>query len=472
VIEITRRLARQLRAVLRKAVPQGAGRLPRPPLALHANPDGLRVRAHQRDVAVEYRQPGTRPADTIALPSEALDDLEGAREAVVLLEKVGEGSVQARWEDDGLPQVRDYRVPDLANLPPFPEPPRKLAPMEPGFLDALHEATRTAAREGVRYGVQRLQLRGGRGEVVGTDGRQLLLQKVFAFPWKEDLLIPAAPVFGCTELPREEPVSVGRTETHVCVRVGPWTLHLAIDQDSRFPQVERAIPPLSGVVTTCRLSPDDARFLAKALPRLPGQGDDHAPVTVDLNGIVAVRARSEGQERMTELVLSRSEVTGPPVRFVSNRLYLARAAQLQFAELTVSKPTVPIVCRDERRTYVWVPLSPDTALPSHDAALRIFSDGKEAAAPPPQHERRDLPVTKPQTDGNGHGPTASRSSESARAETAPHGIGIGALIAEAQALKEALRDGYERASRLLVALKRHGKQTELLRSTLASLRQL
>ena len=81
-------------------------------------------------------------------------------------------------------------------------------------------------------------------------------------------------------------------------------------------------------------------------------------------------------------------------------------------------------------------------------------------------------MTKPQTDGNGHGPTASRSSESARAETAPHGIGIGALIAEAQALKEALRDGYERASRLLVALKRHGKQTELLRSTLASLRQL
>ena len=40
------------------------------------------------------------------------------------------------------------------------------------------------------------------------------------------------------------------------------------------------------------------------------------------------------------------------------------------------------------------------------------------------------------------------------------------------ALKEALRDGFERANRLLAALKRHGEQTELLRSTLASLRQL
>ena len=85
-------------------------------------------------------------------------------------------------------------------------------------------------------------------------------------------------------------------------------------------------------------------------------------------------------------------------------------------------------------------------------------------------------MTKPQTNGNGNGPatgpTAGRASEPAREETAPNGIGIGALIAEAQALKEVMRDGYERASRLLAALKRHGKQSELLRSTLASLRQL
>src|SRR5262249_56845916 len=121
---MTRRLARQLRAVLRKAVPQGAGRLPRPPLALHAGPEGLRVRAQQPEVAVEYQQPGPRPADTFALPGEALDDFEAAREAVVRLEKVGEGSIQAKWEDGGLAQVRDYRACDLAKLPPFPESPR------------------------------------------------------------------------------------------------------------------------------------------------------------------------------------------------------------------------------------------------------------------------------------------------------------------------------------------------------------
>src|SRR5262249_4325450 len=93
VIEMTRRLARQLRAVLRKAVPSGAGRVPRPPLVLHADREGLRVRAHQRDIAVEYQQPGSSPDETLALPGQVLDDLEGARDAVVRLEKISEGGV-------------------------------------------------------------------------------------------------------------------------------------------------------------------------------------------------------------------------------------------------------------------------------------------------------------------------------------------------------------------------------------------
>src|SRR5262249_31125321 len=163
-------------------------------------------------------------------------------------------------------------------------------------------------REGVRFAVQNLQLRGARGALVATDGRQLLVQEGFPFPWREDVLVPALGAFGCRELPQDAPVSVGKTDTHVCVEVRPWTFHLALTKAGRFPDVEHAIPARTGSVTTCRLSPEDAAFLAKALPRLPGRGDDHEPVTVDCNGRLAVRARAEGQERVTELVLSRSEV--------------------------------------------------------------------------------------------------------------------------------------------------------------------
>ena len=49
---------------------------------------------------------------------------------------------------------------------------------------------------------------------------------------------------------------------------------------------------------------------------------------------------------------------------------------------------------------------------------------------------------------------------------------LAALIAEAQSLKEYLHEGYARASRLAVALKRHRQQSRLVASTLASLRQL
>jgi hypothetical protein len=476
VIEMTRRQARQLRAVLRKAVPLGIGRVPRPPLVLQANSDGLRIRAHQLDVTVEYLQPGSRPLDTLALPGEFLDDIEGARDSVVTLEKIADDTVQAKWDDGGLPQVRDYRALDLANLPPFPQPLKKWLAMEPSFLAALHEASRTAATDGVRFAVQKLQLRGSKGEVIATDGRQLLIQGGFALPWKDALLVPATTVFGCSEFPRDTSVLLGATDSHVVVRVGPWTVYLTIDKESRFPQVDRVIPPLTGAATTCRLSPEDAAFLAKALPRLPGHADDHEPVTVDLNGQVLVRARDEEQQRITELVLNRSEVTGPPVQFVSNRCYLTRAVQLGLTTLQIVQPTVPIVCRDEARTYLWVPLDPTTAVAPAENSLRIFSDGKEAVVPLLPPDRRNSPVTRPPTNGHGNGsssePTASRTNEPARQETAANGIGIAALIAEAQALKDIMRDGYERANRLLVALKRHGKQSELLRSTLASLKQL
>jgi hypothetical protein len=191
---------------------------------------------------------------------------------------------------------------------------------------------------------------------------------------------------------------------------------------------------------------------------------------------VAVRAKGEGQERGTELVLSRSAVTGPPVRFACNRLYLARAAQLGFTELQVTGSTVPVVCRDERRSYTWVPLSPDAALPPGEDALRIASDGDASLVPQPPKERKRPFMTKGQTNGRDDGlptgPTPSRGSVPAREDGRPNSIGIGDLIAETQTLKEVLRDGYERASRLLAALKRYAKPSEVVRSALASLRQL
>jgi hypothetical protein len=78
LIEITRALARQLRAVLRKITPLYTGRGPRPAVALHASPDGLRLRAGYAQAVLEYRLAGPHPEATLAVPAEALDDCAGA----------------------------------------------------------------------------------------------------------------------------------------------------------------------------------------------------------------------------------------------------------------------------------------------------------------------------------------------------------------------------------------------------------
>src|SRR5262249_32609319 len=140
------------------------------------------------------------------------------------------------------PRVIDLEtvVPDTA--PEFPSLPKQFTPMPSGFIQALDEAVKTTARESVRFALARLQLRGKAGEVVATDGRQLLVHGGFAFPGSDTVLVPRVPAFGSRELAGEEQVAVGRTKSHVAVKLGPWTFLLAIDTQSRFPNVEAVIP--------------------------------------------------------------------------------------------------------------------------------------------------------------------------------------------------------------------------------------
>ena len=53
-----------------------------------------------------------------------------------------------------------------------------------------------------------------------------------------------------------------------------------------------------------------------------------------------------------------------------------------------------------------------------------------------------------------------------------NGCGIGALIAEAEALKGLLRDAYARTNQLLVCIRRHKKAGHAVQQAMQSLRQL
>ncbi len=260
MIEITRALARRLRAVFRKAIGSGGIRSARPPVIFQAGRDGLHVRVHDPDVAVEYYQTGDRSVERLTVPFDALQDFAGRADTAVALEPAGPENVQARWDDDGVPQVRDYPSADAPNQPSWPELPEPFAPVAPDFIKALDRAAQTAARESIRYALTRLQLRGESGEIVSSDSRQLLIQGGFAFPWKDDLLVPAVGVWGNGEL-ANHPGAIGKTATHVALRLGPWTFLLAIDTEGRFPRVEDILPKRTAKGTTWRLAPEETAFL-------------------------------------------------------------------------------------------------------------------------------------------------------------------------------------------------------------------
>jgi hypothetical protein len=194
-------------------------------------------------------------------------------------------------------------------------------------------------------------------------------------------------------------------------------------------------------------------------------------VTVDCNGQLAIRARAAEGGQSTELVLARSSYSGEPVCLSTNRGFLDRAVRLGFSEIHVSSPEAPVVCRDARRTYAWQPLSKDSALGPADVAVRIESTTAGSVVESAQAEKVSVPVKKPTHKATRETPVAV---ETDKSETTNGAVpsNISSLIDESVALHVALGEARTRTQRLIVGLRRHRRQSKLVSTTLASLRQL
>jgi hypothetical protein len=476
MITIERRQARRLRSLFRRSVLGIAHRGSIPPLVLRAELTQLRAQYRYGALALEHVQPGTyRPAEAIALPLDALADCESRDDSPVVLESIAPDRTIVRWEDRGIPQTREYQA---VAFDASPEPPTAFEPAAPGLLDALADASAIAAQEATRYALNCIQLKGAGREIVATDGRQLLIQGGYTFPFEADFLLRRSPIFACKALPHEEPLTIGATDTHVVLRTGPWTLFLEIQTDLRFPKVDSVLPDLRAATTQLQLDAEDARFLLPALDRLPGADDSNAPMTLDLNGQVAIRAKAPDQSGVTELVLARSQYTGAPVRLNTNRAFLARALRLGFSEIAITAAESPVVCRDRTRSYCWQPLSEESAIAPTDDVTRIESGPATRA---PAHQPGKTPKAKSlmneparkiaQSDGIGL-PVATGQTNGTSSTQGAGSSTLTALIEEAVVLHEVLGDARSRTQRLVAGLRRHKKQTRLMSSALVALKQL
>lgn len=484
MIAISRSLARQLRAVLRRCAGRNAGTFKRW-LVFQTDSTGLRVQLADTEVSAEFRQAGSYAAETVTLPLDALASFEGRGQDLVQLDADERGQPRARWDEGGVPQIKVYEPPDRNPPLAFPERPTTWTAQPADLWSALAEAAETASDDSVRFALTHLLLRGRTGQIVATDARQLLIQGGFTFPWQEDLLIPASKLFGQRSLVSEGPIDMGHSATHVSLCTGAWTFHFTIDKVGRYPQFEQIVPAAASLRSHARLDADDAAFLRKTLPHLPGD-EAWEGVTVDLNGKVCIRARNSAQPRVTEVALVRSTADGEPLRFCVHRKFLARALELGFTQIDANKADAPFVCADERKTFIVMPFDAHAVLPPSDDVFRIesatpatpsASPSTAPLAPPPNGEKAAIgapqsePTPTPTANGsaNGHRVVNRLRNSTAAKKNGTHAE---ALIDEVNALKGVLRDAFGRANQILATIRRQKKESRLLKSTLQSLRQL
>ena len=212
---------------------------------LRADRNGLRVRLHNAEVLAEFQQAGSYAPETVTVPLEALADFEGRGNGIVI---AGEHRPwQACRRAGTMPACRRCMTtthPPAADMAAVPDRAGQPANRGPDLWKALADASASTARETVRYALQKIQLRGRSGEVVGTDGRQLLIQSGFRFPFTRRCADPQQHALRLQGAGRQRGrIAVGADQRVRHAPGGAWTFFLPIDKQGSLPRVEEIIPP-------------------------------------------------------------------------------------------------------------------------------------------------------------------------------------------------------------------------------------
>ncbi len=468
MIVMSRAVARAVRSLARKCLPGGRPRGPAPPVVLHRTGGRLTLAVPLGETTLTWSGPADGPAETVVVPMALFDAVDGPGDDGVEIDRVGSDRVAARWADRGVPRTFSVEAVPASTDHTLPVRPDRTEELTGAFLDAVHEAGRTAAREPTRYALHRVQVRGKKGQVIGTDGKRAYLRSGFDVPFAEDVLVPAVPVFGAKDLGPRDAVRVGRTDSHLVVGVGPWEVYLAIDAEGKFPDVVGALPKTLPTVVT--VDDRDADALLDALPGLPGAGEELGPVTLAADEGAFVRAG--GESDAVEVRLTRSTVAGPAGEVPMGRADLRRMLALGCRTVRFADTNKPIVSLGDSVTFAAMPLDAGCTTPSTPTATRLDLD--EAGRVVPRSTDSDTgpeprPVTIPIPPP--HERTAAMKPTLPPAPPEPTGEAIDPLV-EAEGLRTALADVVTRVSRLVAALRHQKREKKALANVWSSLKDL
>jgi hypothetical protein len=332
-----------------------------------------------------------------------------------------------------------------------PHRPKRIVRQPRGLLTALHECGRSTTKEPIRFALNCVQLRGSTGEVIGTDAKHALIWGGFTFPFREDVLVPAVSVFAVKEWLAEHEVTVGRTDTHVFIASGAWTMWMPINSTGRYPDVASCIPR-SFRPTTVTLSEEDAARVLKVLPTWPAPDDTNRAVTLDATTGPVLRAAG-GDGPPVEILLRTSQVTNPSGQVAITRVTLGRALSLGLRDVRIVDAEKPVVFSDSTRNLVVLPL---------DAQLIV--SGNTSA---PENPSRDTAVSRAPVRRN-HPVKSETNGPTERSEPAEPDDPLTA----AEELRTTLAAATQAAHRLVQSLKSKKKEHRALNQVWSSLRSL
>ena len=150
---------------------------------LVSSKEGVCLRCVTDKIIVEALHP--EPGDDLqaVLPLELLTSIDGRRSDGLTLALKGT-KIEARWTSGGVPQTRliSHEPPKPQDLPAWP---KMHESNSAELLVALDNASQVVAKDNVKFATDRLALCGSTGNVIGTDGRQLLVLGKFEILGKD-----------------------------------------------------------------------------------------------------------------------------------------------------------------------------------------------------------------------------------------------------------------------------------------------
>lgn len=394
MIHLERRVAWLFRAALKRCLGTSHSRNP-PSVQLRLTSEGLMMHASAPEIAIIHTDPSQTGKGVFTFPISRLEEFEGRTTDQVEINLLRPNMVGARWTHQGRTREMEIPLVEPETVAKVPELPKKFAPAPLGLLTAIHDAGEATAPDATKYAITRVQLRGKTGQVVGTDTRHLLVFGGFEFPFTEDLLIPSSGVFGLQQFLDVGEVSIGKTETHLVIQVGPWKIAFFIDKQGRYPDVASIVPKQSQANTRFHLDADDAQsFLDSLARRIKGPAANEHAVTLDLLETPCLRYEIDG--RVTEVNLVNSTVTGNRLRMCLKLSQFLRALELRFQDFEIRDADKPFLARDSDRLYLAMPLSSAQALAPRPDAFKVSTPKppmpSKALAPIKRRTRIVVPV--------------------------------------------------------------------------------